>query len=266
MTDDESVTSRTQPALRTLQLDQRELLEGGETVSHGLRDGFPTRRAALEWYQRATTRTLGYLAAEVEPIDLVRDRTLVGSLVVGPERTELVDDPPRPAVAKRYRRVLERAYVRPACNRSYDRLRRGAGEYLEDSDVSPAKVDPSQQGHVAMRPTIARKDIEQAAALRELWGGFETEDELLDWLHDLDEPANGQVPSDLAARLGKDATARAHLIASEQADVRDAQARRYREHIAAAVVLPAFCRGVDRLESAGELVEQQSSGLTAPQG
>jgi len=268
MTDEHSGPSRTQPALRTLQLDQRELLEGGDRVRHGLRDGFPTFRDALSWYQRAAVRTFGLLSDDVEPIDLVRDRTLTGALVVGPERTALVDDPLRPELAKRYRTVLERAYIRPACNRAYNRLRRGAGEYLEDSEVSPSKVNPASQRHVAMRPSLERKDAEQADALEALWGGFETERSLHDWLHDLDEPSNGALPEHFDARIGKDATARAHLIASERASagVSEAAARRYREHFAATVVLPAFNRGIRRLDSAGELVEQQSSGLSAPQG
>lgn len=265
---DKTETSRTQPALRTLQLDQRQLLEGGDRVEHGIRDGFPTFRSAISWYQRAIVRTFGFLADEIEPVDLVRDRTLTGALVVGPERDELVDDPLRPALARRYRRVLERAYIKPACNRAYNRLRRGAGEYLEDSNVSPEKVDPGRQHHVAMRPSLERKDVEQSEALRKLWGGFETESALLDWLHDLDEPANGAIAANFSARVGKDATARAHLIASEQSDagVTDAQASRWREHFATTVVLPAFNRGIRRLDSAGELVEQQSTGLSAPQG
>lgn len=257
MTEQDTGPSRTQPALRTLQLDQRELLDGGDSVPHGLRDGFPTRRDALEWYQRAITRTLGEIAEEFRPLSLVRDRTLVGALVVGDERDDLVTDPVSLDVARRYRRVLERSYVRPACNRSYNRLRKRAGEYIEDSDDSPSEIDPESQRHVAMRPTIARKDIEQADALRTLWDGFESERELLDWTHDLDEPSNGAIEADLAARIGRDATARAYFIESERAsaDVPEEQARRYREHFAATKLLPAFVAGIQRLEGGEKISE-----------
>lgn len=71
----------------------------------------------------------------------------------------------------------------------------------------------------------------------------------------------------LAARLARDETAREHLLADEQAaaDVADAVAARWREHFAALVLLPAFNRGIRRIDS-GELVEQESAGLSTPQG
>jgi len=260
-------TPRTQPALRTLQVDQRELLDGGDRVEHGLRAGFPRLRDAVAWYQRAQTRTFGFLAEEFAPTDLVRDRTLGAALVTGSDREDLADDPLSLDMAREYRRRLERVVVRPACNRAYNRLRRRAGEYLQDSEVAPEKVTPERQSHVAMRPSLERKDREQSAALAELWGGFDDEDALLDWLHDLDEPSNGALDGRLAARLGRDETARKHLLADEQAaaGVADTVARRWREHFAALVLLPAFNRGIRRIDS-GELVEQQSSGLSTPQG
>ena len=265
MTTDENGPPRTQPALRTLQVNQRELLVGGDRVDHGLRDGFPTLRSAIEWRQRAIARTMGNLSEKFPTADLLRDRTLATALVVGPERERLADDPLDPRVARGYRRLLERRRVRPACNSAYNRLRRQAGEYLQDSDVAPEKVDPRQQDHVAMRPTLERKDREQAAALDRLWGGFDGEDELLDWIHDLDEPSNGAIPSGLAAQLCRDETARRYLLGDDLEGADIERARRWREHFAAVVILPAFVRGIRRLEG-GELVEQQSSGLNAPHG
>ncbi|ELY47741.1 hypothetical protein [Natronolimnohabitans innermongolicus] len=267
MTDDrDDGPARTQPALRALQVDQRQLLEGGGPVDHGLRDGFPTVESALCWYQRATVRTLGLVADRWKPADLFRDRTLAGSLVVGADRDRF-GDPPSMDAARDYRRRLERMVVRPACNRAYNHLRKNAGEYLEDSDVAPSKVNPERQDHVAMRPSLERKDREQAAALREGLAGFENERALMDWLHDLDEPTNGAEPEGLASRLGRDRVARACLLEDDpQSPEVDADAAaNWRERFAAFVVLPAFVTGIHHLDG-GELVQQSSSELTIPTG
>ncbi len=262
--------ARTQPALRALQIDQRQLLEGGGPVEFGLRDGFPTARDAIAWYQRAIPRTLGTLAEAWHPRDLFRDRTLAASLVVGDDRERFASDgSPLPSMdaARSYRRRLERLVIRPACNRAYNALRGGAGEYLQDSEVSPEKVDPAAQDHVAMRPTLERKDREQAAVLSELWGGFQTERELLDWLHDLDEPTNGSVDQTLAGQLGRDRVARACLLADDPASpsVDPDAAVAWRERFAAFVLLPSFVNGIRRIDG-GELVQQSSTELTIPTG
>lgn len=267
MTDVENAgTPRTQPALRALQHDQRALLDGGRRVEHGLRDGFPTLRAALEWYQRTIPRTLGEISEPFPPGDLVRDRTLASSLVVGRERETLAESPPSLTAAADYRDRLERLMVIPAAARSYNRLRLSAGEYLQDSEISPERVDAAEQDHVAMRPSISRKDVEQAAALRELWGGFETDRELNDWTHDLLEPSNGSISKTLAAEIGRDSTARAMLVRDERPEtITELSARRWRERFAALIVLPAFVRGIRRMDC-GELVQEGGEGLTAPMG
>lgn len=259
---------RTQPALRTLQINQRRLLTGGSPVEHGLRDGFPTRRAAVEWYQRAVVRTFGFIATDWGPKDLIRDKTLVCALVTGGERDRIASgDPPSAAVAEHYRTTLERNIVLPACNQAFNALRRNAGEYLQDGDVAPGKVDPQSQDHVAMRPTVQRKDVEQARALNQLWGGFADETALRDWIHDLDEPTNGAIDRTLAARICRDQTAREHLVRDEQIDagIDERQARAFRERVAIDTLLPAFVTGIRRIDG-GELVQQQSTGLSAPHG
>lgn len=240
----------TQPALATLQFDQRELIESGGTVEHGLRDGFPTFREAIKWRQRATIRTLGLLSDYVPALDLVRDRTLSSALVVGEERETLVDEPMPADHAREYRRRLERLFLLPACNRAYNGLRKRAGEYIDDNERS--EINPHEQRHVAMRPSFDRKDREQAAALSELWGGFESRDDLMDWAHRLNEPTNGAISSTLPAEIGRDQNAIELMLADES----DRAARRFRERFAVIVLLPAFVVGIRRMEGGEKISEE----------
>lgn len=247
---DEIGEGHTQPALATMQFNQRDLIDGGGTVEHGLRDGFPTLREAIKWRQRATIRTLGLLSSEFAPVDLARDRTLSAALVVGDERETLAEDPMGLEYAAEYRRRLEREFVLPACNRAYNSLRKRAGEYIDDDEHS--QIDPREQAHVAMRPSVDRKDREQAHALRELWGGFSDRDELMDWVHRLNEPTNGAISSTLPAEIGRDPVAIEHMLADES----DRAARRYRERFAAVVLLPAFVAGIRRMDGGEKISEE----------
>lgn len=262
-------TSQTRPALPTLQHDQRALLEpvpGGD-LDHGLRDGFPNRRITIEWYQAAIVRTIGHISERFDPVALARDRTLMTALVVGPERDRWVDDPVDLETARVYRRRLERVLLLPAFNLAYNALRKSAGEYPEDVRKTD-KHDPEGQDFVAMRPAFQVADSQQRAALRRLWGGFETVDELQSWLHDLSEPANGALDESLPTRIGRDRVAQKHFLGrvdAETAAAAEQQARAYRERFAIVTLLPAFADGIKRLE-AGELATHTSDGLTPAQG
>ncbi|TKX64197.1 hypothetical protein [Halorubrum sp. GN12_10-3_MGM] len=261
-------TSQTRPALPTLQHDQRVLLEptADSELDHGLRDGFPNRRVTIEWYQAAIVRTLGHITERWEPVALLRDRTLLTALVVGPERETFADDPITLNVAREYRQRLERVLVLPAFNLAYNALRKSAGEYPDD--VRNEEHDPKGQDFVAMRPAFQVADRQQRAALQRLWGGFDSVEELQSWLHDLSEPTNGALEESLPARVGRDRVAREHFLGRVEADsARDATqlARKYRERFAVAKLLPAFADGIKRLE-AGELATHTSDGLTPGQG
>ncbi|NHN40048.1 hypothetical protein G9C85_00145 [Halorubellus sp. JP-L1] len=262
----------TRPALLTLLHDQRVLLEGDDDrVEYGLRDGFPDRRAAIDWYQRATVRTLGYLADAWSPVDLARDRVLITALVTGPERRTFVDDSSEllgADAARDYRDRLERNLVLPASHRAYNDLRRRSGEYIEtqdgdETDVNPADIDPSGQDHVAMRPGFQQADDRQHRALARLWGGFDDDRALMDWLHELNAATNGAVDEELPAQVGRDEVARQFLLDVDVDD--ESHARRYRERFAVHTLLPAFVRGIKRM-SAGELAQQSKDGLTFAQG
>jgi hypothetical protein len=261
-------TNAPRPALPTLQHDQRALLDPrpSDDVDHGLRDGFPNRRTAIEWYQRATVRTFGNITDKWDPIDLLRDRTLLTALITGTERAQYADDPLSLSEARQYRRRLERVVLLPAFNEAYNVLRKSAGEYPDD--VRQENHDPEGQEFVAMRPSFQVADRQQAAALGRLWGGFDTLDELQSWLHDLAEPANGAIEDSLPARVGRDAVALAHFLgrvdASTAAEATE-QERKYRERFAVVKLLPAFAEGITRLE-AGELATHTNDGLQPGQG
>jgi len=263
-----TTTSSTRPALPTLQSDQRALLDPrpDDDLDHGLRGGFPDRRTAVEWYQAAIVRTMGHITDRWEPVDLLRDRTLLSALVVGPERERFADDPLSKDVARQYRQRLERVIVLPAFNLAYNTLRKAAGEYPDDARNE--EHDPEGQEFVAMRPAFQVADRQQRTALQRLWGGFDSVDELQSWLHDLSEPSNGALEESLPGRVGRDAVAREHFLGRVEADSAleaERLARKYRERFAVGKLLPAFADGIKRLE-AGELATHTSDGLTPGQG
>lgn len=260
--------TQTRPALPTLQHDQRALLEpvADGALDHGLRDGFPNRRTAIEWYQAAIVRTIGHITDHWPPVALLRDQTLMTALVVGPEREAWADDPLSLETARAYRQRLERVLVLPAFNRAFNALRRAAGEYAEDATYED--TDPEDQRYIAMRPAFQVADSQQRAALQRLWGGFDSVSALQSWLHDLDEPTHGAIDESLAARVGRDTVAQKHFLGEIDAEspaVADRKARQYRERFAAGKLLPAFASALERLEG-GELATHTSTGLTPGQG
>jgi hypothetical protein len=237
----------TRPALQTLQADQRALLTGGEHI-HGLRDGFPSRQAAIEWYQAALVRTFGYLSEDWSATDLVKDATLVESLL---DRQG----------GREYRRRLEASIVLPACNQAYNELRNVAGEYVGESGLDLSKVDPDEQKHVAMRPGFQERDEQQRRALEQLWSPFDRRDDLLDWLHWLDEPSYGEIDPTFSQQMLTDESALAHMLGRSDPE----RAQRFRERMGATVLLPAFADGLQEMDS-GELMIQTQTEMAVPQG
>jgi hypothetical protein len=260
----------TRPALKTLQHDQRALLdrdvdlEGPRVVQvPSLRDGMPSRKDVIHWYQAATVRTFGHLSTGWPALDLARDWTLLTALITSANRELWTPDGNEPMTlqeATEYRRMLEHDLVLPACNRAYNQLRKLAGEYIDDEEqeVDTSDLDPQAQEHVAMRPEFQQTDREQRDALERLWSGFKSRDALQEWLHWLDQPTNGAVDPELPDDVLMDDTALHHLL-HEGADAVSAQ--RYRERLAVTVLLPAFNTGLRRMQ-AGELAKRtrQPSG------
>lgn len=249
---------RVKPALLALLTDQAALLDASysKTVEYDLRSGFPDRRSLIGWYQRAIVRTLGNIEDEWSPIDCVDDPTMLAALV---------NEPPRgvpdmaPETAEAYRRQVEAQIVQPACNRAYKGLRTKAVEYVKtpDSDEQGvnADLDPGEQANIAMRPGFQSLDTQQQRALSRLWGGFEDEDAILDWLHALNSPANGAVPDELSDEVLTDSLAVSRLTGDSE------EAATYRETFAATVILPAFVEGVRSMETT-ELAKTQNDTAT----
>lgn len=246
---DAKPTPPVRPALSVLQDDQRALIRpydtGRSRDEHALRAGFPDRRTAIEWYQRAIVRTKGHIADAVGVEAQLTYKPLLDWLIPGRAGDE--------RVARLGRELFEAEVVLPACNRAYNDLRKVAGEYIGDQDGRAwTDLDPEGQQHVAMRPGFQRVDAMQASALRELWGGFPNREALFNWLHGLDEPTNGAVRADLAGLVNRSPRATRYLL--DEAE-NDEKARYFRERFAIGLLLPAFVAGVDRL-SPGELASR----------
>lgn len=251
--------TRVKPALLTLLSDQAALIDAGQSVGHDhdLRTGFPSRRALIEWYQRASVRTVGHIADEWDPVDCVGDDTLVRALVYDPVGGM---DPMDHSKAVEYRRVLEAKVVQPACNRAYRALRDGANEYISDDDGPGSMggdLDPRNQKNVAMRPGFQSLDRQQERVLGMLWDGFGSTDDLMDWLHGLNSPTNGEIDGDIAETTVTDDVALQHLLF----DPETPEAEMYQAAFAATVLLPAFVDGVRTTETA-ELAKAQRDSAT----
>ncbi len=258
------------PALPTLQAQQRELVDHESNpatdLTFSLRDGFASRRELIRWYQAATVRTFGALGDRAfTPTHLWDDHTLLQSCIISTNRQRWADGEPLDrAVAAEVRRVIEEEALIPAMYDAYNELRKMAGEYIGNEDeetYDEADLDPGHH-EIAMRPAFSRKDAEQARALRELWGGFTDRDALRDWLHDLQQPANGALPDDLAAVVMRDDVALSYLLTGGASR---AESRLFREWVAIDVLLPAFRAGIMRMDT-GELAKRTPGGLEVAQG
>jgi|GEM_PF-631213 len=256
------------PALTVLQAQQKELIDHEHRPMTGLdgslRRGFDSRASLLVWYQAAVVRTFGALAETIPPHNFANDRTLLQAAIVDDDRRAqfATDDPMSLTGAARYRRSIEQYALLPATNEAYNQLRKMAGEYVgKDTEDIPEELSHDKQ-EIAMRPAFSRKDLEQREALERLWAGFATEDDIRDWLHDLDQPTNGALEADFARRIMTDRVAVRHLVRGQ---VREQQARIWREWLAITHLLPAFVTGVRRMD-AGELAKRTREGLEVAQG
>ncbi len=246
------------PALRRLTTDQRDLIAS-------FVDGFDSRSGFVEWCQDAAIRTLGELSGEWMQARAFT-RMDLSVLVVSdareryrPESGSLLS--PRQAAGVRRGVVL--SDVLPACRSAYRRLRWSATEYVQDTDDSFIP-DPSAQDHTAMRPALTELDNRQDWAIRKLLRGLPSEDALLAWLQAVTEASAAEVPDELGQRLNRERRARQYLL--DDVDAGDLEtALWFRESFAAKYVLPAFARAAAEVgKRAGELAEQESSGLNVP--
>lgn len=247
----ESTRARTtRPALDVLDRDQDRLLYDGDTRRtppiQPLTDGFDDAFFALSWYQAAGIRTLGHVERVIEPPNMMPMSGLLEKLLT------VTDDRQSEYVRRRLVEQLD-----DACDLAYRQFRERAGERVETAEGDTwSDVDPDEESNPLMRPAFRQLDQAQAAALIELWGGFEDRESLGRWVRNLSAPTNGEKPRGfLDAVVGSPPLLEALL----EQDKPEAKATRYR--FAVAVVMPLFLsaartlNGSERTDSSGKTHE-----------
>jgi len=245
----------TRPALRAVQYDQAAI------VNRPLK-GFRSPVGIIRWLQRAAVVSLGELPDELFEDLVLRDETMRQALLTSESRSAWFHEPIPDELADELRRDLVAVHLAPACVSAYSSLEATATEYTErdvyDSDsYSPTDLDPENQRFTAMRPGYDEIDRDQRACLRAYWGGFDSRDDLLDWLTSLESPTNSQIPSDFTSEVLHDEVAVEYLcnrVENQQ------KAKTYQEWFIGAHVLPAFAAGVRDL-SPTEVIHAESEGI-----
>lgn len=245
---DESIPRTTRPALDVLDRDQDRLLYDGDPSRsppiQPLSEGFDSAFHALSWYQAAGIRTLGHVDRVLEPADMLP----MGGLL---EKLLTVNDDRQSVYVRR--RLVEK--LDDACDLAYRQFRERAGERVETADGETWKdVDPDEESNPLMRPAFRRLDQGQAAALLNLWTGFEDREELGRWVRSLSAPTNGEKSSGL---LDEIVASPPLLEALLERDEQEAKVTRYR--FAVSAVMPSFLAAARTL-SGGERTD--SSGKT----
>jgi len=247
-TESESQPRTTRPALDVLDRDQDRLLYDGdprrEPPIQPLGDGFDNAFLALSWYQAAGVRTLGHVERVIEPQDMMPMSGLLEKLLT-------VDDDRQSVYVRR--RLVEQ--LDDACDLAYRQFRERAGERVETADGATwSDVDPDEESNPLMRPAFRQLDSGQAAALIDLWSGFEDREALGRWVRNLSAPTNGEKPEGLLDDIvGSPPLLEVLLNQREQ----EAKVTRYR--FAVAVVMPSFLKAARTLNG-GERTD--SSGAT----
>jgi len=251
----ESARARTtRPALDVLDRDQDRLLYDGDTRRNPeiqpLTDGFDDAFLALSWYQAAGIRTLGHVEQVIEPPDMMPMSGLLEKLLT-------VEDDRQSEYVRR--RLVEQ--LDDACDLAYRQFRRRATERVETEEGDTwSDVDPDEEENPLMRPAFRQLDQGQAAALVDLWSGFENREELGRWVRNLSAPTNGEKPRGLLDEIVGNPPLLEALL---EQDEPEAKATRYR--FAVAVVMPLFLsaartlNGGERTDSRGTTHEAWKS-------
>lgn len=244
--DDDDELQPTRPALQNLNEQQLDALREfrDEGVAH--------RPALLRWLLRLQFRTLGRLP-DYWYHHVATDPTALACVLTGPNRGaygEVDGTNITPAEAWATRRRLVAKFLRPACRDAFRTLRPKATEYLDD------QKDPDKMAALAMRPALDEHYQRQERALAQFWRGFESEDDLDEWLHELDMATFGAIKAvepDFDYVLLTDASAPDLYLSDEERYVEA------RERIMARYLLPATNVAVRELaERAGESDDETS--------
>lgn len=248
MTTESSRARTTRPALDVLDRDQDRLLYDGDPSRdppiQPLTDGFDNAFRALTWYQAAGIRTLGHVDRVIEPAAML---PMSGVL----EKLLTVDEDRESQYVRR--RLVEQ--LDDACDLAYRQFRERAGERVEDAEGATwSDVDPEEESNPLMRPAFRQLDRGQAAALMDLWRGFEDREALGRWVRNLSAPTNGEKPQGLLDEIVGNPPLLEALTEQEE---QHAKLTRYR--FAMGVVMPLFLSAARTLNG-GERTD--SSGTT----
>ncbi len=238
--DDDDEFQATRPALANL--NERQL----KALREFRDDGVEHRPELLRWLLRLQFRTLGRLP-DYWYHHVATDPTALACVLTGENRgaygeKDGTDVTPSEAWAARRRLVAK--YLRPACRDAFRTLRPKATEYLDD------EKDPDKMAALAMRPALDEHYQRTERALAQFHRGFDVEDDLDEWLHQLDLATFGAIKA-VASDFD-------YLLLTDESapDLYLSDAERYveaRESIIARFLLPATNVAVRELaERAGE--------------
>lgn len=250
-------TQSARPALVKLTNDVNEL--------HGrLMAGLDSRRDIVEFSQQLTIRTLGEipdsfyeeLARELR-FPVGSDQSpFIASLLHGSAR----DRDMREDAVDDLRREVWMQVVYPAFHRAMRKLRKDAGEYIDDPQGGPGNHAASLQRYIAMRPALDELNHKQEEVLQACLDGFEDRDAIVEWTSDLELATHGEIHEDFAPRCYKESSATLILTAPD-----NAVAARGRELFAATYLLPYFNKGVrDLAGRAGEQPATERQEMEVP--
>lgn len=266
------------PSLVKLTNDISEIQ--GEVLS-----GFPSRRDVLIWLQRLTVRTLGevpqsfyWSLARQFRLDIastpgwddeqIDQPVLLAGLMDSGARTRELE----PEVVDELRERIVASMIRPSYHRAFRSLRKGAGEYIDESD-DDTEHNPARQRHIAMRPALGELDRRQEDTLTAILAGLDDSAAILRWGERVELATHGELnatdkPEWVSSSVDVDLITRAHrepqtreLLTSSSEDLRPA-----RELFAAVHLIPAFNKGVrDMAGRAGELPDTESKNHSPTQ-
>jgi hypothetical protein len=230
------------PALDVLDSDQ-------DQIRSDLLDGFDGYRSVIGWWQRSAVRTFGHIADEF-PAEGLLNAT----------RMRFLTESSRIAESRRSKIYTEE--IAPACQDAFNDLKTQAVERLSagEGEDTYADLDVEAQQDPAMRPAFRILEARQQRALRRLWGGFESDRELSEWLHELTSCTYGQIDREAASDLSEGVT-RSHML-----DPGSTDAQRYRVLLAIGELLPAFAAAARRLQAGESATDDDEKGAFPNRG
>jgi hypothetical protein len=249
MSDSSLNVRTTRPALDVLDRDQDAVLyEGDDSRTPPIRPltaGFTSYWQLLCWYQATAVRTLGHVRGVLSPDAIGPAGGISNQLLV----VESADDG-----AYVRQRLVER--LDDACDLAYRQFRERAveraGEAVDDGTPDYGQIDPKREENPLMRPAFRLLDREQAAALHDLWTGFENRQAVSRWARELTSPTNGELPEGFVADI-----IRTPALLDALTDRQRTTATLQRYQFACHAVLPAMCTAAATLRG-GERHDAES--------